>query len=98
MPARTGCRERPRPTTTLDIKFDGDTGSATTVMLKDSIEEIEAYLGTRNAWVKPDGRVRASVSYDTSDLVVRNLTGRFNHVAKPVSGEFDELLHRLQLP
>lgn len=82
----------------LGADFDGDTGSATTLMLKDSLEEIEAYLGTRNAWVKPDGRVRASVSYDTSDLVVRNLTGRFNHVAAPVEGEFGGLFARLQLP
>jgi hypothetical protein len=76
----------------LGADFDGDTGSATTLMLKDSLVEIENYLGTRNAWVKPDGRVRASVSYDTSDLVVRNLTGRFDHVAKPVAGEFDDLM------
>ena len=82
----------------LGADFDGDTGSATTLMLKDSLEEIEGYLGTRNAWVKPDGRVRASVSYDTSDLVVRNLTGRFEHVAKPIEGEFSTVLDSLQLP
>lgn len=82
----------------LGADFDGDTGSATTLMLKDSLVEIEGYLGTRNAWVKPDGRVRASVSYDTSDLVVRNLTGRFDHVAKPIEGEFATVLDSLQLP
>lgn len=79
----------------LGADFDGDTGSATTLMLTDSLIETERYLGTRNAWVKPDGRVRASVSYDTSDLVVRNLTGRFDHVAKPKAGEFEHLINTL---
>lgn len=64
----------------LGADFDGDTGSATTVMIKESIEETERYLGTRAAWVRPDGRPRASVVYDTSELVIRNLTSRFDHV------------------
>lgn len=76
----------------LAADFDGDTGSATSLMLKDSLVEIEGYLGTRNAWVKPDGRVRASVSYDTSDLVVRNLTGRFDHVQQPALTTFNRYL------
>jgi len=49
-------------------------------MLNDSIRETERYLTTRNAWVTPSNRMRASVTYDTAELVIRNLTGRFNHV------------------
>jgi hypothetical protein len=74
--------ESPHPSrlSGLGADFDGDTGSATTVMVKESLEETERYLGTRAAWVRPDGRPRASVVYDTAELVVRNLTSRFDHV------------------
>lgn len=68
----------------LDADFDGDMGSATTAMLKESRLEIERYLKTRAAWVDPAGRMRASVTYDTAELVVRNLTGRFDHVENVV--------------
>lgn len=64
----------------LAADFDGDTGSATTGMLNETMKETEEYLGTRNAWITPSGKMRASVTYDTAELVVRNLTGRFNHV------------------
>jgi len=66
----------------LGADFDGDTGSATSIMVNDSLRETEAYLKTRVAWITPSGRMRASVVYDTSELVVRNLTGRFNHVVQ----------------
>lgn len=64
----------------LGADFDGDTGSSTAVMIKDSIEENERYLMTRAAWVAPNGEMRADIEYDTSELVIRNLTGRFDHV------------------
>lgn len=74
--------ESPHPSrlSGLGADFDGDTGSATSIMVKESIEETTKYLGTRAAWVKPSGQPRASVVYDTSELVIRNLTGRFKHV------------------
>lgn len=58
-------------------------GSGTAVMIKDSIKEIEKYLTTREAWITPGGKMRASIGYDTAELVIRNLTGRFNHVKQP---------------
>ena len=65
--------------TPLDNKFDGDTGSATILMTREALEENEAYLGTRQAWVSTDGKLRASAAYDTLELVVRNLTGRYGY-------------------
>lgn len=74
--------ESPHPSrlSGLGADFDGDTGSATSIMVKESLLETEAYLKTRVAWVTPSGRMRASTVYDTSELVVRNLTSRFDHV------------------
>jgi len=74
--------ESPHPSrlSGLGADFDGDTGSATTVMVKESLEETAKYLTTRAAWITPSGQPRASVVYDTSELVIRNLTGRFDHV------------------
>lgn len=84
-------RERLKP----DNKFDGDTGSLTAVMLNDSLEENRRYMSTRIAWVKPSGRMRASVVYDTTELVVRNLTGRFpNHVKDLASDQKVEQLRQ----
>lgn len=76
--------ESPHPSrlSGLGADFDGDTGSSTKVMMKESLEETERYLGTRAAWVTPSGAPRASVVYDTSELVIRNLTSRFNHVVQ----------------
>lgn len=54
--------------------FDGDMGSATTLFSREATEEIRRYLGTRAAWVRPDGSARASVVFDTLKLVVHNLT------------------------
>lgn len=60
----------------LGADFDGDTGSGTTVMTTEAIEELERFLASRNAWVTPAGRMRASCAYDTTNLVVQNLTRR----------------------
>lgn len=81
--------ESPHPSrlTGLGADFDGDTGSATSVMSDEAVAEAGRYLTTREAWVRPSGQPRASVSYDTTDLVIRNLTGRFNHVKQPTAGE-----------
>lgn len=74
--------ESPHPSRlkALQADFDGDMGSGTSVMLKESTDELRKYMSTRAAWVDPGGRMRASCVYDTSELVVRNLTGRFDHV------------------
>ena len=71
----------------LGADFDGDTGSATSIMSDEALAETERYLGTREAWVMPSGRPRASFSYDTTDLTIRNLTGRFDHVKQPSAKE-----------
>lgn len=63
-------------------------------MLNDSIEENRRYMSTRIAWVKPSGRMRASVVYDTTELIVRNLTGRFDHVKDLASDQKVEQLRQ----
>lgn len=49
-------------------------------LVDDTNEELDRFLRTRKAWVSPGGDLRASVSYDTIELIIRNLTGRFDHV------------------
>lgn len=75
----------------LGADFDGDTGSGTSTMSDEAIAETEKYLGTREAWVTPSGRARASVDYDTTDLVIRNLTGRFDHVRPTTEAEIKSM-------
>lgn len=60
----------------LGADFDGDTSSGTYIMTDEALEELNHHLGTRNAWVAPDGSLHASANYDTIKLVVRNLTRR----------------------
>lgn len=45
-------------------------------MTDEALAENDRYLKTRQAWVSPDGDLRASGNYDTIKLVVRNLTRR----------------------
>lgn len=66
----------------LGADFDGDTGNNVSIQSREATREIEAYLKTREAWVMQDGGLRAPLDYDTVDLIVRNLTGRFDHVKK----------------
>lgn len=89
--------ESPHPSrlVALGADFDGDTGTGTTVMIKESIEETRRYLKTRAAWVTPSGRPRASVTYDTADLVIRNLTGRFDHVRNAPTAAIQSALQPL---
>lgn len=60
--------------------FDGDTMSSTGIMTKTANQELENYSKTRNAWITPDGQMRASIHYDTSIMMFMNLTGRYDHV------------------
>lgn len=64
----------------MNIAFDGDTGNFVGIQSTEATQEISNYLGTREAWVKQDGGLRVDIAYDTVDLIVRNLTGRFDHV------------------
>lgn len=61
--------------------FDGDTMSSTALMSDSALKELDDYQNTRNAWITPDGQMRATISYDTSELVFKNLTGGFDHVS-----------------
>ncbi len=63
----------------LGADFDGDTGSATCVMTDEATAEAQRFLQTRQAWVAPDGSMRASVGYDTVNLLLHNLTGRLGY-------------------
>lgn len=63
--------------------FDGDTKSGTGLMSENANEELKEYLGTRQGWITPDGQMRCTIAYDTSNLIFKNLTARFNHV-KPL--------------
>lgn len=89
--------ESPHPTRLkgLAADFDGDTGSATSVMLKDAMLEIEHYLTTREAWVTPGNQMRAPIDYDTAELVLRNLTGRFNHVVNAPARAVQTQIHAI---
>lgn len=64
----------------LGADFDGDTGSATSLMTEEALAESKRFLSTRQAWVSADGQLRASASYDTIELVVANMTGRYDYV------------------
>ena len=72
----------------MNIAFDGDTGNFVGIQSVEATKEIDNYLGTRAAWVKQDGELRVDIAYDTVDLIVRNLTGRFNHVKNVNSKDF----------
>lgn len=61
----------------LGADFDGDTGSNICPMTDEAIEENIKFLSSRRAWVDQDGNPRADLGYDTLNLLVRNMTGRF---------------------
>lgn len=63
----------------LVADFDGDTGSGTGLMTDEALAENKRFLGTRQAWVSADGRLRASANYNTIELTVLNITGRFKY-------------------
>lgn len=64
----------------LGADNDGDTGNSTGIMTSDSVEEIGDYLDSREAWITPSGKLRARLAYDTSILVLTNLTSGKPHV------------------
>lgn len=70
----------------LGADFDGDTGNLVGIQSTEATSEIERYLKTREAWVRQDGSLRTPLDYDTIDLIVRNLTGRFDHVRNVKKG------------
>lgn len=53
--------------------FDGDTCSADTVYLKESVEEVKRYLQTRAFLVSPSGNLTTSANTDTIALVLKSL-------------------------
>lgn len=72
--------------TGLGADFDGDTGSGTYLMTDEALEENRRFLSSTQAWVSSEGGLRASASYDTLELVTRNLTGRYDygqHASEP---------------
>ena len=77
MPWRTGFTERRKPTGKLDIRFDGDTGSATAAYAEESVKEIDDYLTKRKAYVGTDGQFLSSTAVATVELTLRNLTGDY---------------------
>ena len=48
-------------------------------MTKEALAEAKRFLQTRQAWVAADGSMRASVGYDTVQLLLHNLTGRLGY-------------------
>ena len=40
-----------------------------------SISECKAALYSRQAWISPNGQLRASMAYDTTNYTLRYLTG-----------------------
>jgi hypothetical protein len=63
----------------LVADFDGDTGSSTALMTDEATAENKRFLATRSAWVAADGSLRASANYNTIELTVLNITGRFGY-------------------
>lgn len=70
----------------LVADFDGDLGNFVAIQSVEATKENEQYLKTREAWVRQDGSLRTPLDYDTIDLIVRNLTGRFDHVRNVEKG------------
>jgi hypothetical protein len=52
-------------------------------MTEEAIRENEKFLSSRQAWVAPDGSLRASAAYDTIEMVVANMTGRYDYQKVP---------------
>lgn len=73
--------------------FDGDQKSATALMSANATHELDTYMNTRNAWVTPDGQMRATIAYDTSIMMFKNLTTPFNHVKTLSDRDKKQLIH-----
>ena len=53
----------------------GDVCSATAVYSDEAVLEIKNYLASRKAYVGTDGKFLASISTDTINYVLYNMTG-----------------------
>ena len=58
----------------LGADFDGDTVSITAVYSEEAIKEVKNFLGSKRAYVGTDGKFKASVSTDTINFIMYNLT------------------------
>ena len=58
----------------LGADFDGDTVSFNTVYSKQAIDEIKNYLNSKRYYLSSNGKLTYSMSTDTIDFVVKNLT------------------------
>lgn len=58
----------------LNGDYDGDMVSVNFLYTKESLESIDAFFNTREAYVDPAGGLRASANIDTTALVMHNLT------------------------
>lgn len=65
----------PYRTSKSQADYDGDTFSNNILFTKESLEEIDRYLNTREAHIDPLGGMRASCEIDTTKYVMFNLTG-----------------------
>lgn len=77
----------------VDIRFDGDMKSATGIQSDQATSQLDDYMKTREAWVTPDGQMRSTIDYDTSNLIFKNLTSRFDHVRKLTANQKQKLQH-----
>ena len=60
---------------TLGADFDGDTCSLIIAYSEESIEEVNMKLNSRSFYVNTSGKISFSLSTDTVDHLVQNLTG-----------------------
>lgn len=70
----------------LAADFDGDMGNMNGIQSDEGTVQVDRYLKTREAWIRQDGSFRTPLDYDTVDLILRNLTGRFEHVKNVKKG------------
>lgn len=80
----------------LGADFDGDMGSWTALQSIESNTEIKKYFTTRQAWIGVNGKLRASFNYETAELVIRNLTGRFDHVRDVETSKLQKAVSSLE--
>lgn len=60
----------------LEMDYDGDRCTWTSNITEEAIAEAKQFLGSRNAWVKTDGSMRASAGTDTVKFMFRTLSRR----------------------
>jgi len=59
----------------LGADYDGDTCSATFLYSDESLEEVNKFLNSRDAFVDPQGGFKTSTAINTVNLVLKNITG-----------------------